>query len=165
MDTVNASNNFQWEVIEKKGKFRGINLAYEGSVDRNETLRAFASVLRRYGFRSEIQDMDAYVSGAPMEVTDTPLSRFEKEYGYNSTRIAYLDIIGRRSSLKAKLTGKVPPYVQLTAGYAKTMEVLTSDIDINETLEILDEFSKQLNINIPTGFIKSDVDFLAHKKA
>lgn len=165
MDSVNASNNFQWEVVEEKGKFRGINLTYEGNVDRNEVLRAFASVLRRYGLQLEIRDMDAYVSGAPIEVRDTPLTRFEKEYGYDSTRIKYLDVVGKRPSLKARLIGRVSPYVWLTAGYAKMMEVLTSDIDINETLEILDEFSEQLNLNIPTGFIKSDADFLAHKKA
>jgi len=157
--------NYEWEVVNEKGKFRGINLTYEGEVNRDEVIRSFASVMRKYGLEPEIRNMSAYISGTPIQIKDTPLKKFEEVYGYKNTKVTYLDLMGKHPSLKAKLLGKVPPYVWLRAGHAKMMEVLISEIDVSTCLKILDDLSERLSLNIPTGFIKSDIDFLRKKKA
>lgn len=156
--------NYEWKVVEEKGKFKGINLRYKGKVDKDEMFRTFVSLMRKYGLRPEIRNMTGYVSGAPIQVRDTSLKEFETRYGYDNTRLVYLDVLARRSSLKAKLLGKVPPYVWLRAGRAKMMEVSISDIDVPKSFEILDELSERLDLNIPTSLIRSDVDFLGDQK-
>lgn len=156
---------YEWQVVKEKGKFKGIDLTYQGRVDRNKVFKAFASIIRKYGLEPEIRNMNAYILGAPIRVRDTPLKRFEEEYGYDHTNVTYLNILGKRPSLKAKLLGRVPPYVWLTVGYANMMELSTSDIDVSTSLEILDALSEQLHLGIPTGLIKSDIDFLRNEQA
>lgn len=152
--------DYEWEVVEERGEFRGVELTYEGDVDRNRVFRAFVNVMRKYQLKPEIRNMVGYVSGASIRLRDTSLQQFEKRHGYDNTRVKYLDIMGRRSSLKAKLLGRVPPYVQLRAGYAKMVEISISDIDGPTSLEILDDLSEQIGLGIPTGLIGSDIDFL-----
>jgi len=79
------------------------------------------------------------------------------------TEITYLDMWAKQSSLRAKLVGRGSPYVWIRALYPNTLRVLIHDIDISTTLEILDDLSRELDLDIPTGFIQKDVEYLSRK--
>jgi len=150
-------NSYEWNLVTNKGKLKGIDIMFDCNIDRNRAFYACIDIFERYGLNTEIKDMYAELSGIPVEIRDMPLHDFKKKYGESpDIDISYLEVWGKKPSLRAKVLGLLPPYVWLTAGRAST-SLWARDLPILTNLEILKGLSDELGLGIDIEKIERDI--------
>ncbi len=166
MGIISEALKYEWKISTEKGRFRGIELAYRNPINTDKAFRSVAEIFYQHKLKTEIRYMNAYVSGAPLSLTDTPLRKFQR-YLNADIKIKDFTVIGKEMSWKEAMlwmaSGAMLPYV-LIAVDDDNFKFSSYKLKPSRVLDILESLSKELALKIPMAFIEKDIESLKSKK-